>query len=320
MKIKSGLILFIISYLMAGQICIAQNTNPFDIKSRLNSKVLKKNNDSLVAKDTTISQITSYNDSFALNTSNPFDIDRNKIDSLSEYHSGQSESVSYRIPVDTKSLKKAFSGNSSNFLLWVFMFILIIVAILTGMNREVVIKIIESSWFNNLMNLLHRNFGNKDVLLYSLLYVSFAMNIAIFFYLLIGNKFNYNGFLLFIYLLLTVVFIYVIKHLAIVLFERVFPSLKGIRIYNFSIMIFNIILGIALIPVNAFAAFSTPVLASVFISTGLVLIAIFYVFRLLRGLLSTYNYFVISIFHFFIYLCAFEILPLLIIYKLVLNF
>jgi hypothetical protein len=319
MKIKSGLFLFIISYFMAVQICIAQNTNPFDIKSRLNSRILKKNNDSLGVKDTTNSQITSNNDSFALNASNPFDIDRNKMDSLSEYHSGQSESVSYRIPVDTKSLKKAFTGNSSNFLLWVFLFILIIVAILSSMNRDVVIKIIKSSWFNNLMNLLHRNFGNKDVLLYSLLYVSFAMNLAIFFYKLIGNKFDYNGFLLFIYLLLTVIFIYAIKHSVIVLFESVFPSLKGIRIYNFSIMIFNIILGIVLIPVNAFAAFSTPIVSSVFIDIGIILLAIFYIFRIFRGFLSTYNYFVISIFHFFIYLCAFEILPLLILYKLIFN-
>jgi hypothetical protein len=49
------------------------------------------------------------------------------------------------------------------------------------------------------------------------------------------------------------------------------------------------------------------------------LISIFYVFRLFRGFLSTYNYIAVSIFHFFIYLCAFEILPLLILYKIVVS-
>ena len=320
MKLIKGLIIFIISYLMAAQICIAQNTNPFEIKSRLNNRVLKKGTDTLAGKDTSVNNYTIKNDSIDLSNSNPFDIDRNKIDSLSEFNTGENKAVSYRIPVDSKSLKKAFSGNSSTFLLWVFMFILIIVAILTSMNREAVIKIIKSSWFNNMMNLLYRNFGNKDVILYSFLYVSFTMNLAIFIYLLMRNKFDLNGFSLFMYLLLAVILIYAVKHGAIALFERVFTTLKGIRIYNFSIMIFNIILGILLIPINSFAAFSTPVIASVFIDIGLVFIAVIFIFRLFRGFLSTYNYFVISIFHFFIYLCAFEILPLLILYKLFSNF
>ena len=320
MKLLNGTFLFIFGFLIAFQSAgLAQNTNPFEIKSRLNNRNLNKDIDSSFQTDAAQTSVIMNNDSIDFNAGNPFDIDRNKIDSINEENSVKKGVVSYRLPIDKVALKKTFTGNSSVFLLWVFMFVLIIVAILVSLNREMVIKIIKSSWFNNLMNMLHRNFGNKDVLLYSLLYISFAVNLAIFIYLFVRNKYEFDGILLFTYILLTVIFIYSIKHFAIVFFESVFTSTKGIRIYNFSIMIFNIILGIALIPVNAFAAYSSPVVVGVFIDIGMFLVVIFYVFRLFRGFLSTYNYFVVSIFHFFIYLCNFEILPLLILYKLVIN-
>ncbi|MGE5355348.1 MAG: DUF4271 domain-containing protein [Deltaproteobacteria bacterium] len=312
--------LFIFSLMIIDHISSGQVSNPFDIQSRLKNKTFTKQSDTLNDNISSNDSSTANKDTLKTILVNPFDIDRNKIDSIYEEFESVGQNKKLSLNFNANYLKKTFSGNNSSFLIWVILFGLIIIAVIVSMNRDTVLKIIRSSWFNNIMNLLHRNFSNKDIILYSFLYLNFALNLSIFLYIILANHQNMNGFGLFSSLLLMICLIYAFKHLMIYIFEMIFTSLKGIRFYSFSVMIFNIILGLALIPVNAFAAFSPGTVAEVFIVAGVVLLIIFYTFRLFRGFLSTYNYFVISIFHFFIYLCAFEIIPLLILYKVVVSF
>lgn len=320
MNLLKHIFLFIFSLMIIDHISSGQVSNPFDIQSRLKNKTFTKQSDTLNNKISKNDSLPANNDTLKTTLVNPFDIDRNKIDSIYEEIESVGQNKKLSLNFNANYIKKTFSGNNSSFLIWVILFGLIIIAVIVSMNRDTVLKIIRSSWFNNIMNLLHRNFSNKDIILYSFLYLNFALNLSIFLYIILANHQNMNGFGLFSSLLLMICLIYTFKHLMIYIFEMIFTSLKGIRFYSFSVMIFNIILGLALIPVNAFAAFSPGTVAEVFIVAGVVLLIIFYTFRLFRGFLSTYNYFVISIFHFFIYLCAFEIIPLLILYKVVVSF
>lgn len=314
MKISKGLILIIFSVIFSIEGLMSQETNPFDIKSRLSEKQVQKEKPQ---HDTTKINGVKIEDSVFTNTINPFDIDREKIDSLGDNIPKKSRTFSTDISMDY--LKKVFSGNTSGFLIWIVLLILVLTAIVVSMNRESIQKIVRSIWFNNILNLLYRNFNNKDLVLYVILYFNFIFNLALLIYLILESRYELNGFVLFLYIFLLVTMVYLVKHISLILFGNVFSSLKDVRFYNFSVLVFNINLGIALIPVNLFAAFSPDIIGSVFLKIGIFFLAAFYIFRIMRGFLSTYNYFVISIFHFFMYLCAFEILPLLLILKIVFN-
>lgn len=314
MKISKGLILIIFSIIFSFEGLVSQETNPFDIKSRLNEKQVQKQK---TQRDTAKIKVVKSEDTIFTNTVNPFDIDRDKIDSLGENIPVKSRSIKTDISIDY--LKKVFSGNSSGFLVWIVLLILVLTAIVVSMNRDSVLKIVRSAWFNNMMNLLYRNFNNKDLLLYGILYFNFIFNLSLLIYLSLESRFELNGFILYLYILLFVIIVYLVKHFSLMLFNYVFFSLKDVRFYNFSVVVFNVNLGLALILVNLFAAFSPDIIGSVFLKIGLFLLVTFYIFRIIRGFLSTYNYFVVSIFHFFMYLCAFEILPLLLLLKIVFN-
>lgn len=311
-------ILFIFSILMHSTTCYAQDDNPFEIKSRL--RFQSSSEKVINGSDTqSVNTITARDTSILINE-NPFEIDRNRFETADDPELQSISGYRYTFFLDSDTMKNAFSGNSSGFLLWLIMFILVIFAIIVSLNREMTIKLVKSAWLNNLMSFLFRNFGSKDLLLYFLLYLNFAVNMAVFLYLLIRRKMEFEGLNLFLSLLASVIIIYIVKHISLMLFQRVFTSLKEIHIYSFSVMIYNIVLGISLLPVNIFAAFSSSVIAGIFIYIGIFLLGLFYVFRLFRGFLSTYSYFISSIFHFFLYLCAFEILPLLILYRFFVNF
>jgi hypothetical protein len=314
MKISKGLILIIFSLIFSCEGLISQDTNPFDIKSRLNAKQVQK-----VKSQQDTGKINGENreDSVFTNTENPFDIDREKIDSLGENIPVRNKFIKTDISIDY--LKKVFSGNSSGFLVWVVLLILVLIAIVVSMNRDSILKIIRSSWFNNMMNLLYRNFNNNDLMLYTILYFNFIFNLSLLFYLALESRFGMNGFMLFLYILLFMSIVYIVKHISVMLFGNIFTSLKDIRFYNFSIVVFNVNLGLALIPINLFVAFSPNIIASIFLKVGFFILVTFYIFRIMRGFLSTYKYFVMSIFHFFMYLCVFEFLPLLLILKIVFN-
>lgn len=87
--------------------------------------------------------------------------------------------------------------------------------------------------------------------------------------------------------------------------------------YTFNVFLINKILGIAIIPFTIILAFGTGqwVQASLFLS--FVLIAILFLNRYLRSGV-VFGYFIkFSKFHFFMYLCASELLPLAVLMKLV---
>jgi hypothetical protein len=85
--------------------------------------------------------------------------------------------------------------------------------------------------------------------------------------------------------------------------------------YNFNILLYNILAGIALIPVNLFVAFGPETLRLPVIYAGLGLLGILYLLRQLRGINMASHLIAGHVFQFFVYLCAVEILPVLVLFK-----
>ena len=81
---------------------------------------------------------------------------------------------------------------------------------------------------------------------------------------------------------------------------------------------YNRVLGLFLFPVVAFIMFSPILSPHFFIVTGLILTGIFYFLTLQRGIMILLKK-QFSIYYLFLYLCTLEILPLLLIYKVVIG-
>jgi hypothetical protein len=67
-------------------------------------------------------------------------------------------------------------------------------------------------------------------------------------------------------------------------------------------------------------SFSKPVFNSFSIISAAILTLLLFFYRYLFSITSVRSKLHISSFHFFLYLCAFEILPLLILYKFIVQF
>ena len=339
-NIRSIFVFFILFEVV--HLAIGQNNNPFDIRSRLKNAQniavkseisieddsVKVDNvpDMEIDSQTLAGEGTLIGDSITeiqamSETINPFEVEENRTSSFEKVISNDKSKSSIKFSeINFDSFKERYRDKGNSFVFWILLFTLLIIAVIVTLNRELIIKIIKSVWFNNLINNLLRNFGSKEMAIYILLFLNFLFNLSLFLYLVANAKFGLGGFYFYLWILLFVFIIYMVKHLAIIVFSYVFSSLKNIQIYNFTVLIFNIVLGIFIIVVNSFTAFSSIEISYYFMYFGIGMVAILYIFRLLRGILSTYNYLIDSIFHFFIYICAFEFLPLLFIYKFFIDF
>jgi hypothetical protein len=99
----------------------------------------------------------------------------------------------------------------------------------------------------------------------------------------------------------------------------VFNSREAAGSYLFIVFMMNKMLGILLIPVLLLVAFSVEELVQAAFTVGWLLIMGVFVYRYLASFALFRNKIALNAVHFFIYLIAVEIIPLLLIYKLVMK-
>ena len=81
-------------------------------------------------------------------------------------------------------------------------------------------------------------------------------------------------------------------------------------LFSFDISIFNIMVGLVLLPLNVLLNFGPESMAKPLIIIGIIAFAIAYLMRQLRWMLTARQLIANSLLLFFVYLCAVEILPL----------
>jgi len=99
----------------------------------------------------------------------------------------------------------------------------------------------------------------------------------------------------------------------------VFGLSKATDTYIFIVFLVNKMLGIFLLPFLVLIAFYTGQAQQVFVTLSLMLVVILFVYRFIFSFGPVRAEIKVNPFHFFIYLCAFEIAPLLLIYKVLLS-
>lgn len=125
---------------------------------------------------------------------------------------------------------------------------------------------------------------------------------------------------LILYSLLFVMLLYVGKFLFLSFAGWVFNAREGAETYIFIVFLINKIIGVMLIPFILVIAFADPAIVEAAIAASAILLIMLFIYRYVVSLKSFRRDLHISPFHFFLYLCGVEILPLLVIGKAVFSY
>ena len=194
-----------------------------------------------------------------------------------------------------------------------------------------VIRLTFPKYFNTLLLLAFqtkfRQRQTKEMLVQDNL-ASLAMNLLFFINggLYISLIAQINGihpvgfWLLFLYAAAILSIIYAVKFLFLLFVGWVFNAKEAANTYLFIVFMCNKIVGILLVPFLLLMSFSSSPIPEISITVSMILVGIMLLYRYLVSLGSIRHDLKVNALHFFLYLCAVEILPLLLMYKFIFNY
>ena len=200
----------------------------------------------------------------------------------------------------------------------VIFFITALLTILVIFFRNYFDRVYRAFQNDNLLSQLYRDLARSGRFPYISLYTLFFTNAGLFIFLALRHfeiKLPNSGLNTLISMMGLVAALVILRHFILSVIAFVFPIDKELKIYSFSINIFNIIVGIVLFPFNLIIAFGPPVIGGIFIYLGFVVVILIYLFRSIRGLLIGNRYLSLYKFHFILYICTVELVPILALYK-----
>lgn len=104
--------------------------------------------------------------------------------------------------------------------------------------------------------------------------------------------------------------VYLTRHGVINYLRWLFNNEKELTLFGFDISIFNTMVGLVLVPINVLLIFGPENIYKPLVIIGVITIVLAYMTRQLRWMLTARQLISNSLFLFFVYLCAVEILPL----------
>lgn len=299
----------------------SQNTNPFDIQGRtpvrqkatsdtvsatgkIKTPAEKKQVTASPDKPVVPSNTASNNqksDAGVLVGKNPFDVDH--IPFVAAREEG--------VPVLAENTDK----NPNVMLFWMLLFSCAVLAIAINSNLKYCLSAYHAIWNDNLMRLFHRETSGKLFTTTILLYLVFVMNAGAFVYLFPSIQRNGQDMSLWALLAAFFVGLYLVRHTGLFLFGRIFLVSRNTSLYSFTIMIFNFFTGILLIPFNFLLAFGPSGIRDIVLISAVSIVGFFVLFRYFRGLMIISEHLPGRFFQILLYLCTFELSPLLILIK-----
>jgi hypothetical protein len=129
-----------------------------------------------------------------------------------------------------------------------------------------------------------------------------------------------NFWLMYLYCCIGLSVIYLVKFVGLIICGWLFNMQKAADSYIFIVFIINKVIGITLLPFVVLLGFSDGVMYSVALLLSWCCVGALVLYRFILGFTAIRNEVRFNLFHFFLYLCAFEVAPLLLIYKLLLFF
>lgn len=155
-----------------------------------------------------------------------------------------------------------------------------------------------------------------------LLNIFFAIALGLYFYLVLYRQQVFpqaEPWLLIPGLVLMVAVVYGFKYVMLRFCGWLFGNSELADAYIFILYLINKILGVLLVPFLVIIAFCSPEIARTFLYISLFFIVLLIIYRYIRSYSLVRQYLSFSKLHFFLYLCAFEVAPVLILTKVLQN-
>ena len=220
------------------------------------------------------------------------------------------KSVTYRDEAKTQLTKKDINTISP---LSIILISALILGIILFNYRGILADILQSLMNMNYMStFMNKSFGVYRLLFLGL-YLIFFLNLGLFAVLAYKGLTPGSPSLPLFQIILGISGVYLLRHLFLLVFGWIFELEAEAGTFSFIIALLNISIGLALIPLNLFIAYSPLGLAKALIFTGLLIIALLLMLRYFKGALVSSRRIGTSPFQFFLYFCSFEIAPVLII-------
>lgn len=306
-------------------------SNPFDLKYRPSQPIsgtkaastvakpdsttksvelwLPKSEVKIVVPDT--SRVSFDTTDLPILDSNPFELgDEGKMDSNAlapgEIVNEKADPVFKEVVTPTK--KKPSKGIQIFFLLLSLLFLIFIVNVERSFVKDLW-RVISNENYSSLHLRNQRNTMRQILLLMG--YLVFVIQAGILLYHAL-DTFNYPGNLFdnIWTCMAFVLIVYLVRHSVITYLKWLFNNKKEMTLFGFDISIFNIMVGLVFLPINVMLNFGPESLAKPLIYIALAAAVLAYMMRQLRWMLTGRQLIANSLFLFFVYLCAVEILPL----------
>lgn len=194
---------------------------------------------------------------------------------------------------------------------------LLITTLCISSNRYRFNQLVKSTWNSNqLFNLYRETDAWKNGQSF-FLYLIFLLNSSLFFFIAQQMKF-FGAEISFGWKmsLMVISAVYLTRHLAMMLISWIYPLTPTIGIYNYSIGVNNIVVGVFLLPITLSMVFGPHSLEIFFFYLGLFVLGLIYLIRQLKGFLLAIGMKGFNLIYFFIYLCAIDIAPILLIWRM----
>jgi hypothetical protein len=134
----------------------------------------------------------------------------------------------------------------------------------------------------------------------------------------LAKKFNF--WMLFLYSVIGLGLIYLLKFISLKILGWIFQVSESTDAYIFIVFTTNKIIGIALLPLVMILAFAQGTAYQAALTLAMILIGACFAYRYFLAYSSVQRHIQINIFHFLLYLAAFEIVPVVLINKLLFQF
>jgi hypothetical protein len=318
----SRFVFFVLVFLISGGVSFAQNSPDSTIVPASDSLISK---DTTVIKDSlallpaidSVSKMPRKDTGWAINPSIPF------------FHQILSWQLLQRhpyfgfsaTPVTIRSEIRKVNGK--DLLFYFFVFLLLIYAL---------IRRAFPKYFNDLFRYFFRTTLKQRQISEQLMETPLPSFMLNGFFVVIGGL--YTTFLLqhyklipfdnfwrmFLYCMLGLSTIYLIKFIGLKVSGWLFSVQEAANTYIFIVFIINKMIGILLLPFLILLAFTPGDIYLIGLTLSWCMVAGMLLYRMILTFAAVRNQVKVNPFHFFLYICAFEIAPLLLIYKALLFF
>lgn len=303
--VKNIVVIITAVFLFPGNL-FSQINNPFEIKSRLDSVrqvIIENNQDSAATSGVTrlfsADPFQKENSGAKNDVINPFDVN----------HTPLSKTVG-KVKSKTVENQSDLPVRSNSFLFWILIFALALFAIVINIKSNLIKSVFRSAYNLNLLKLFQREEAGISAFVL-LLYLIYAIEFSSWIFTVSSREFAFNPNInLWLIFFVFIICVYTIRHFFLFLLGFIYDIEKATSLYSLQIALFNIIIGIILIPFNFLISFGPEIMQDAFVLISIIMVGLLYLSRIVLTFFTGAEFLSNRIFQFIVYLCLFEIAPM----------